>query len=255
MAAHAKATWVSNALEDEDADPEAVKLAFSKRFGEKAVIHDPNDLEANKIAVAAGYTVVPGGALPKAAWKNVKGAGAVLPAGQVTPSPNPSAGDEQLKIMDPDHYTQPIENVVAFAREFGEALLERPVQVRVATDVKWPFNAAYAHTYSLDSFVTRLRSLAEVERFVDAGIPVVVSLSWKLKDMPEATYETNGHLLVIVGFTDDGDPVLNDPASNSNDNVRSIYTREQVFGDAPAAHGAGRAAWQARGRPGIDTGS
>jgi len=139
----AKATWVSNALEDEDADPEAVKLAFSKRFGEKAVIHDPNDLEANKIAVAAGYTVVPGGALPKAAWKNVKGAGAVLPAGQVTPSPNPSAGDEQLKIMDPDHYTQPIENVVAFAREFGEALLERPVQVRVATDVKWPFNAAY----------------------------------------------------------------------------------------------------------------
>jgi hypothetical protein len=90
----------------------------------------------------------------------------------------------------------------------------------------WPFNAAYAHTYGLDSFVTRLRSLAEVERFLAARIPVVVSLSWKLKDMPEATYETNGHLLVIVGFTADGDPILNDPASNSNDNVRSIYTRE-----------------------------
>ena len=45
----------------------------------------------------------------------------------------------------------------------------------------WPFNAAYAHTYGLDSFVTRLRSLAEVERFVEAGIPVVVSLSWKLE--------------------------------------------------------------------------
>ena len=45
----------------------------------------------------------------------------------------------------------------------------------------WPFNAAYAHTYGLDSFVTRLRSLAEVERFVEAGIPVVVSLSWNLE--------------------------------------------------------------------------
>ena len=90
----------------------------------------------------------------------------------------------------------------------------------------WPFNAAYAHTFGLDSFVTRLRSLAEVERFIAAGIPVIVSLSWKLSDMPEATYETNGHLLVIVGFTEDGDPVLNDPASNSNDNVRSVYTRE-----------------------------
>ncbi len=90
----------------------------------------------------------------------------------------------------------------------------------------WPFNAAYAHTYGLDSFITRLRSLAEVERFVAAGIPIIVSLSWKLGDMPEAGYETNGHLLVIVGFTADGDPILNDPAANSNDNVRSIYTRE-----------------------------
>jgi hypothetical protein len=90
----------------------------------------------------------------------------------------------------------------------------------------WPFNAAYAHTYGLDSFVTRLRSMAEVERFVAAGIPVIVSLSWKLGNMPEAMYETNGHLPVIVGFTDDGDPILNDPASNANENVRSIYTRE-----------------------------
>ena len=90
----------------------------------------------------------------------------------------------------------------------------------------WPFNAAYAHTYGLDAFVTRLRSLAEVERFVASGIPVVVSLSWKLADMPEAGYETNGHLLVVVGFTEAGDPILNDPASNSNANVRSVYTRE-----------------------------
>ena len=44
--------------------------------------------------------------------------------------------------------------------------------------------------------------------------------------MPEAGYETNGHLLVIIGFTGEGDPILNDPAANSNDNVRSIYTRE-----------------------------
>jgi hypothetical protein len=90
----------------------------------------------------------------------------------------------------------------------------------------WPFNAAYAHTYGLDSFVTRLRSLAEVERFVDAGIPVIASVSWKLSDMPEAGYATNGHLLVIIGFTDEGDPIINDPAANSHENVLSVYTRE-----------------------------
>ncbi|WP_340540014.1 C39 family peptidase [Nocardioides sp. GXZ039] len=90
----------------------------------------------------------------------------------------------------------------------------------------WPFNAAYAHSYGLDSFVTRLRSLAEAERFIAAGIPVITSLSWDLEEMPEAGYDTDGHLMVIVGFTADGDPILNDPASSSNDAVRHVYTRE-----------------------------
>ena len=78
----AKASWVSNALEDEKVDPDAVKRAFAKRFGDRAVIHDPNDLEANKRAAAAGYTVVPGGALPKAAWRNVKEGQVRFPRGR-----------------------------------------------------------------------------------------------------------------------------------------------------------------------------
>ncbi|MGO1975045.1 MAG: C39 family peptidase [Propionibacteriaceae bacterium] len=90
----------------------------------------------------------------------------------------------------------------------------------------WPFNAAYAHTFGLDSFVTRLRSLAEAERFVEAGIPVIISLAWELEEMPEAGYGSNGHLMVLVGFTEDGDPILNDPATNRNDDVRNVYTRE-----------------------------
>ncbi|QCW50919.1 hypothetical protein FE634_11845 [Nocardioides dongxiaopingii] len=90
----------------------------------------------------------------------------------------------------------------------------------------WPFNAAYAHSHGLDAFVTRLRSLAEAERFVAAGIPVITSLSWDLEEMPEAGYATNGHLMVIVGFTAGGDPILNDPASSSNEEVRNVYTRE-----------------------------
>lgn len=90
----------------------------------------------------------------------------------------------------------------------------------------WPFNAAYAHTFGLDTFNTRLRSLAEAERFIDAGIPVIISLAWEEEEMPEAGYGSNGHLMVLIGFTEDGDPILNDPAAHSNDDVRSIYTRE-----------------------------
>src|SRR5690606_7562374 len=90
----------------------------------------------------------------------------------------------------------------------------------------WPYNAAYAATYGLDTRVTRLRSLAEIERFVRAGIPVVVSLAFTEEEMPEAGYGTDGHLMVVRGFTEDGDPILNDPASDSNEAVRNVYTRE-----------------------------
>ncbi|MFX4272215.1 C39 family peptidase [Propionibacteriaceae bacterium Y1685] len=90
----------------------------------------------------------------------------------------------------------------------------------------WPFNAAYAHRFELDTFITRLRNLNECERFIAAGIPLIMSLSWKKEEMPEAGYGTNGHLMVLIGFTADGDPIFNDPAAHSNADVRSIYTRK-----------------------------
>lgn len=138
-----KAAWVTNAMEDERCDPEAVSAAFKGRFGEKAVIFDPNDPEANKIAMEQGYSVVPGGALPKAAWKQVKGAEVALPAGQVTPSPNPNEDDADIEVMDPDHYPEVVEQVVTFAKRLGAHLLHADVKVRVANDPTWAFNATY----------------------------------------------------------------------------------------------------------------
>ncbi|MBE1878837.1 N-acetylmuramoyl-L-alanine amidase [Myceligenerans pegani] len=90
----------------------------------------------------------------------------------------------------------------------------------------WAFNTAYAHRFGLESFVTRLRSLAEAEKFVAAGIPLVVSVNFAEEEMPEAGYGTDGHLLTIVGFTEDGDPVVNDPNKDTNEQVRNVYTRE-----------------------------
>jgi hypothetical protein len=42
---------------------------------------------------------------------------------------------------------------------------------------------------------------------------------------------TNGHLMVIVGFTADGNPIVNDPASPDDPSVRHVYGRAQ-FEDA-----------------------
>jgi hypothetical protein len=94
----------------------------------------------------------------------------------------------------------------------------------------WAFNAAYAGSRGLRAYVTRLRDLTEAEAFVAAGVPLVASVTFDEHELDGAGYDTNGHLLTIVGFTADGDVVSNDPNSGriaSNDEVRRVYRRDQ----------------------------
>ncbi len=92
----------------------------------------------------------------------------------------------------------------------------------------WPFNTAYASDHVDHAFVTRLRSLREAEKFIKAGIPLVVSISFRTGELDGAPIGgTNGHLLVIVGFTESGDVVVNDPAGKRNRHVRRTYDRGQ----------------------------
>ncbi|MEU9886008.1 C39 family peptidase [Sphaerisporangium sp. NPDC051011] len=89
----------------------------------------------------------------------------------------------------------------------------------------WPFAVAYAGRYGMDGFVTRLRSLAELERFIRAGVPVITSQSFKDRELPGAGYSTGGHLMVVTGFTPEGDVIANDPAAPSDDTVKRTYPR------------------------------
>jgi hypothetical protein len=92
----------------------------------------------------------------------------------------------------------------------------------------WPFNVGYAAGfYRLSGEVTQLRSLSEAERFIRAGIPLITSVSFKASELTGAGYSTNGHLMVIVGFTRAGDVIANDPASPSDAAVRHVYKRAQ----------------------------
>jgi len=91
----------------------------------------------------------------------------------------------------------------------------------------WPFNTAYASTLGLAGHITRLHSLAELEQYIKAGIPVVTSQSFRADELDGAGYGTAGHLMVIVGFTANGDVIANDPASSSDDAVRNVYRRDQ----------------------------
>ncbi|MER7420155.1 peptidase C39 family protein [Micromonospora peucetia] len=91
----------------------------------------------------------------------------------------------------------------------------------------WPFNTAYAGLHGVESFVTRLRSLAEAEAFVAAGIPLIVSAAFRAGEVPGLDYDTAGHLMVLVGFTDAGAPVLNDPYAPDDDAVRRTVDRDR----------------------------
>jgi hypothetical protein len=90
----------------------------------------------------------------------------------------------------------------------------------------WPFNAAYAGALGMRAFVTRLPSLAQAERYTAAGVPLAVSLGWKKGELPGAPLaSSDGHLMVLVGFDAQGNPVLNDPAAATDAGVRRSYPR------------------------------
>jgi hypothetical protein len=94
----------------------------------------------------------------------------------------------------------------------------------------WPFNTAYAGRYpGMRAYVTRLGDVAELEDWIAAGIPVIISISSYLTN-DRTNGPDNGHLIVCVGFTDKGDVVTNNPGVSVRRNVRArqAYAREKI---------------------------
>jgi hypothetical protein len=91
----------------------------------------------------------------------------------------------------------------------------------------WPFNTAYAASRGLVADVTALHNLREAEPYVRAGVPLVASVAWSSNKLEGGIKSTNGHLMVIGGFTADGNVIAYDPASDTDALVRHVYDREQ----------------------------
>ena len=86
----------------------------------------------------------------------------------------------------------------------------------------WPFNVAYSGSFpGMRAYVARFAGIADLEKWIVAGLPVACSVSFDmLKGAPTGG---SGHLVVLVGFTKEGDPVINDPARRGD--VRHVYKR------------------------------
>jgi len=93
----------------------------------------------------------------------------------------------------------------------------------------WPFNVAYAASLGLAGEVGWFDSLAALEPWIAAGVPVVLSAAWDAGDIDGAAISsTNGHLLVLRGFDADGDALVNDPAGRDDTHVSLTYRRDQL---------------------------
>lgn len=133
--------WASEAIE-ESTSLEAIRAIVQKRHGEKVVIADPSDREAEDIAKSRGYTVISGGSFTAEAWEKIREAKAALPAGQVTPSPKPyhPDGDPLKMLRSPTTGTIKLKR---FAKRLAMELLDVTLTVDFANDRGWGFGGTY----------------------------------------------------------------------------------------------------------------
>ncbi len=142
--AQATSVWVREALGTVDITSEAVRTIIGHRFGDMAVVYDPSDSEANKLAVVAGYTVVHGGQLSADEWRNVRAAGALLPAGKVTPSPKPYTKDGRpVAFLAPEDWSADERGMVALYKRLAPHLIDREIRVRIVVEPTVGWLACY----------------------------------------------------------------------------------------------------------------
>jgi len=91
----------------------------------------------------------------------------------------------------------------------------------------WPFNTAFAGAFpGMRAYVSRLSDVSELEDWIAKDIPVIVSVSYgELKGSGKRP--NDGHLVVCVGFTKGGDPIINDPGQREN--VQRTFPRENLM--------------------------
>lgn len=129
-----------------------------------------------------------------------------------------------------------------WAGRTGKAQLDQTVPSTAARTMdwiydgngNWPFNTAYAASVdgggSIEAYVTRLLSMAQLESWIEKGIPVIVSIAYKAGQLAGTPIPaSNGHLLVVRGFDQNGNVITNDPAADPRlgQKTRIVYNRAQ----------------------------
>lgn len=98
----------------------------------------------------------------------------------------------------------------------------------------WTFNTAFAGTLGFRAAVVHLRDLGHAHAFLADDVPLALSLAWEAGALRGAPLERSaGHLVILRGFDENGDAIVNDPALPD---VVAKYARAE-FESAWLGHG------------------
>jgi hypothetical protein len=93
----------------------------------------------------------------------------------------------------------------------------------------WPRNVQAAFLLGAPGYLTRFSAWPRVEQLVASGQPLVISLRVEPGELPGAPYDsTPGHLIVLYGFDEDGNPMVLDPAAETEEAGRLVHSREAL---------------------------
>ncbi len=135
----ARSPAVAAALTDDRIQPAAVQTIVTAKYGEKVMVADVRDQEANHRAMASGFTVIPGSAFSREQWNQIRGAGAI-PA--TTTQFATQLEDIGTRLSD-DKLTTGMQQVALFAQALAKRMLHRSIQVRFFDAPGKSFLAAY----------------------------------------------------------------------------------------------------------------
>ncbi len=100
----------------------------------------------------------------------------------------------------------------------------------------WSFNAAFAGSFpGVRAYATRFSDLRDLETWIAAGVPVVLSVNYGLLKGPGQ--KGGGHLVVCNGFTPSGDVVIADPGQHTEAGQHfRTFPRADVIAGWGASH-------------------
>lgn len=93
----------------------------------------------------------------------------------------------------------------------------------------WPRNVQAAYSLGVPGYLTRFSDWTAVEREIEAGNPLILSIAVKKGQLTGAPYQqSSGHLLVLRGFDERGDCIVNDPAAPDAERGQLTYKRAEL---------------------------